>query len=1043
MSAVRYLALVLALASLTAQGQPFKLAPAVATEAEGFTIDSGWTVLKNGNGNYMVDIIGFCHLSGERLLHLPPDKAGKAHLDLEVPQEGTYRLWVRYEYPPHCDTSFKVVIEQDGKALLSQEMGKRDSLRWGLGGREPLAQHDPSWGPEGLMDESVTVRGLKKGKARITLQGEKLPDRPGVSAARNIDLIYLTRDEADSWMPHYRKRANLYPLLEAFRDTLGPRWEVKVHNKGGDGKGKGAATPRVRHVYNRIPWGMSEPAAFPAVAAGKDTPWVGLLGQDTTHFSMIEFTLAGCDLEVELRPAGGGKAHRFGGKGVVRVYVPPYPGRGEEPTTPEAAISRILTALEKAKAPGKKPTQPLCYGGWMPLGSTDEYGKKYAQLYAALGFRSLHPAHSGPRVMENLKEAGVSPTKSWMVMGYRNPPTQDNVLKARAEVGRRGMADHLRFFDYGDEIHFSEWLTMMANEDVAANKRAGTPITAAQAINARWARWLQRQKDREKLQLKDYWLPAWGPIKASGLRPDSSALAAQLSPRLYIDSLRFYEEEAIAFAAAGMRAVKKELGEDVLCGANYSCHPFYYPSSTMYIQWLRGGAADMCRHSEYFWQVAQPGPMVNGYIAEHFRAGLRDNPKGVIRQYTMPHAPGNTDASFLRSCFTHLAHGAGMLDFFGIGMNESFTENHIDHRAVSRFVAMRDVTHSVGLIEDLLPEAKPMPSQVALLVSESTERWDMAGIARDRAGHDLFGKEFRKARLHYHLERLGLWKAFTFAGSTPDLVTEEDVLQGKLGKARLLVLVGDHWKAGLIPAVEAWVKDGGVVLSTAGAGAHDEYGQPLKGAWEKVAGVKPLGIKVTDTFFRPRQELPFLKPIHEVQGDGWKMPALAVASITEPEEGTEVLARAGKPAAVTMRKLGKGAVLHVGALPGVAYLWSALQPPIVPDRGAGTHSVPTKFDEGAAALVQAALKAANVPPDIKAEPRLIDARLLVARGGMALPLASYTGQSKEKVTLTVAVPRQPKKVASAAHGDLEFSYDKGAVTFTLPALSYGDIVRMD
>jgi hypothetical protein len=62
---------------------------------------------------------------------------------------------------------------------------------------------------------------------------------------------------------------------------------------------------------------------------------------------------------------------------------------------------------------------------------------------------------------------------------------------------------------------------------------------------------------------------------------------------------------------------------------------------------------------------------------------------------------------------------------------------------------------------------------------------------------------------------------------------------------------------------------------------------------------------------------------------------------------------------------------------------------------------------------------------------------------MAHPLASYTGQSKEKVTLTVAVPRQPKKVASAAHGDLEFSYDKGAVTFTLPALSYGDIVRMD
>ena len=91
----------------------------------------------------------------------------------------------------------------------------------------------------------------------------------------------------------------------------------------------------------------------------------------------------------------------------------------------------------------------------------------------------------------------------------------------------------------------------------------------------------------------------------------------------------------------------------------------------------------MGRHSEYFWQVGQPGPMVNGFIAEHFRAGLRDNPRGVLRQYTMPHAPGNTDANFLRTCFTHLAHGATALDFFGIGLNESFTENHIDHRAAS------------------------------------------------------------------------------------------------------------------------------------------------------------------------------------------------------------------------------------------------------------------------------------------------------------------------------------------------------------------------
>ena len=58
----------------------FQLAPAVAVEAEDFTVESGWRVVKNGAGNYMVDIIGFQHLSGERLLSLDSTEIGRAHV---------------------------------------------------------------------------------------------------------------------------------------------------------------------------------------------------------------------------------------------------------------------------------------------------------------------------------------------------------------------------------------------------------------------------------------------------------------------------------------------------------------------------------------------------------------------------------------------------------------------------------------------------------------------------------------------------------------------------------------------------------------------------------------------------------------------------------------------------------------------------------------------------------------------------------------------------------------------------------------------------
>ena len=435
--------------------------------------------------------------------------------------------------------------------------------------------------------------------------------------------------------------------------------------------------------------------------------------------------------------------------------------------------------------------------------------------------------------------------------------------------------------------------------------------------------------------------------------------------------------------------------------------------------------------------------MINGYVAEHFRAGMRDNPRAVLRQYTMPHSPGNTDANYLRSTFSHLAHGATMLDFFGIGMNESFTENHIDHRDRSRYRALRDVTHCVGLVEDLLPASRPVPSDVALLVSESTERWDMGHIATDRAGHAHFGPDFRKTRLHFHLERLGLWKALTFLGSTPDLLIEEDINAKRLKGYKVLVLVGDHWPASLITEVEAWVKAGGTALSTAAAGLRNPYGENSY-AWYRLAGLDNVETQQRDTFIRPRQELAFLKPLDKVTAKGWTMPALATRQRTEAAPGTVVLARfEDNSPAVFEHKLGKGRIVHVAAHPGLAYIWSALQPPSVPDRGPGTHTVPTKWDAGARALLAEVLEMAGVEPAVIAQPELIDARLLEAPGGCILPVANYHDKVGQKVTLSVRVGKKVVKAISAYHGEVPVKYENGRATLTLPGLGYGDVVRLE
>ena len=86
--------------TVLAQTAPYVLPPSVALEAEEFVIDRGWQVVQWDHGNYMVDIIGFNHGSGERLLGTDETSGeAMAHKEITVPVAGTYRLWVRYEYP--------------------------------------------------------------------------------------------------------------------------------------------------------------------------------------------------------------------------------------------------------------------------------------------------------------------------------------------------------------------------------------------------------------------------------------------------------------------------------------------------------------------------------------------------------------------------------------------------------------------------------------------------------------------------------------------------------------------------------------------------------------------------------------------------------------------------------------------------------------------------------------------------------------------------------------------------------------------------------
>src|SRR3569623_1307484 len=124
------------------------------------------------------------------------------------------------------------------------------------------------------------------------------------------------------------------------------------------------------------------------------------------------------------------------------------------------------------------------------------------------------------------------------------------------------------------------------------------------------------------------------------------------------------------------------------------------------------------------------------------------------------------------------------------------------------------------------------------------------------------------------------------------------------------------------------------------------------------------------------------------------MPVLATRERVAAAQDATVRAKFadGSPAWVE-RRVGKGTVVYVAAHPGLAYLWSAVQPPAVPDRGPGTHTIPTEWDAGAAALLAAVVEKSGATSHVRpGAGELLDARLLESPKGYIVPVANYAAK---------------------------------------------------
>ena len=1029
----------LPLITLTPSGDPVaQRLSGIVIEAETMELQGGWKAVRVGAGNLLVDQLGSSHISGERLALLPADQNGQATIKVRIPHAGAYVVWVRHEHATGCDASFTVQINQAGKGLACQAGGRLNPA-FGPGDTTPSRRRDNPQGMDGLVEERFETQVLEAGEATIVLEGKQLTGSQGTVAPRLVDAIVLTDDLTDSWRPRLSRQTPLYPILDLMRDLAGARWEARFRHAT-DSLG----TFTANHHYNRAPYGASEGILSRDLAPNTWSKWAPLVQQDTCHASMTTFTGPTGGFEVELRPAGSAAttgATSISGNKTARVFIPPYPTQDDAPMTPEEALARIFKILDASPAPGQKPRTTLCLGEHLPVWADGTYGALYAELSMRLFGREMSDSARAKAILA-LREAGQKPVPDQVLGGGPDGGRAITITKVRQDLKRQGLADATVWYDLGEDTTPASWITPFLDSEVDRERAAGNRTTAPKVLNRLWIDWLEA--NRGDVPNREYWMGAWGTFDRLRMHPDSSSDAARAAPKLYVDSLIFYEELLLKQVRQTSSWLRLQLGKDTHVGFTTNPGPLYFPTIASIVQPARSGAINFVRTGDGFWRSSQAGPLINGYVTEHATLGLRNQPMGVVRPFNLAQDPGNTDDDFVRSAVSHLAHGATRLDFGGIGLDETFAENHIDHRSATRFRAIRDVTHAIGMVDDLLPSARPVASPVALLVSESTERWDLSGIAKDGGERGWASAEYRKTRMTHHLERLGLYTSLVHQGRSPDLMLESDCTVEKLKNIKLLLLVGDCLPAALAERLAGWVREGGVLMATAGAGRFDPY-RKSHTAFDKLLGLKGRLTTEQDTFALPRRGLAQLATLDAIAGPGWLMPVLACHERLEPEDDTLVVARfqGDDSPAVCARPLGRGRVFTVAAYPGMACLWTAMQPASVPDRGPSSHRLPALYDPGAMAVVAEALKAASISPEVWVADQLIDARVLASEKGLIIPLANYGKARTERTEVTLRLPRKVTKATSAWAGPVPLRQEGDATVVVLPSLGVADIIRVE
>jgi hypothetical protein len=423
----------------------------------------------------------------------------------------------------------------------------------------------------------------------------------------------------------------------------------------------------------------------------------------------------------------------------------------------------------------------------------------------------------------------------------------------------------------------------------------------------------------------------------------------------------------------------------------------------------------------YTWE----GFQLMGFQAAMFRSGSRGI-QPIIAWIT----PSDATNLVLKSS-SALAQGAKHFFYWTYGPTATSTENYwSDLRGA--YAGIVRMSRQLASAEHVIARGVIRKARVALLYSVSSDLWQPWGYI-------------------HMLERRATYLALVHDQYLVDMLTEEDVAAGRLKDYDVLYVVDPNISGHATAAIEQWVRDGGHVFGTCGAGSRDEFNEPGPGLTQ-VFGIEPaVRAEVQPGEYRVRGSLKWINYLDQVNldqiplaGEPAVFGVLGVKVSFRPTSSQVIGRFKGKAPAAVIQVFGRGRAVYIGACPGLSYLKDA---DFVPEE------LKERYPPVQRRVLTGLAASRGVARLVELSHPVVEAGLYDAPAGTALVLANFTYRRIERLAVRVPLAKRLHGVRSVEHGPVRFAEEAapeelrrqgyGSVAVFTTRLGLNDIILLE